>query len=117
MQTVCGTRGFVQKYPKCCIMFDGKEPVMDDAVEAIVSQYTQPHIAAIQEEGYRLGVPNIMNYTMDRRLIECLRQGLPLDMDVYDAAEWSCIAELSEQSALQGGVPVKIPDFTRGRWK
>lgn len=117
MQTVCGTRGFVQKYPKCCIMFDGKEPVMDDAVEAIVSQYTQPHIAAIQEEGYRLGVPNIMNYTMDRRLIECLRQGLPLDIDVYDAAEWSCIAELSEQSALQGGVPVKIPDFTRGRWK
>ena len=117
MQTVCGTRGFVQKYPKCCIMFDGKEPVMDDAVEAIVRQYTQPHIAAIQEEGYRLGVPNIMNYTMDRRLIECLRQGLPLDIDVYDAAEWSCIAELSEQSALQGGVPVKIPDFTRGRWK
>lgn len=117
MQTVCGTRGFVQKYPKCCIMFDGKEPVMDDAVEAIVSQYTQPHIAAIQEEGYRLGVPNIMNYTMDRRFIECLRQGLPLDIDVYDAAEWSCIAELSEQSALQGGVPVKIPDFTRGRWK
>ena len=117
MQTVCGTRGFVQKYPKRCIMFDGQEPVKGDAVEPIVSQYTQPHIAAIQEEGYRLGVPNIMNYTMDRRLIECLRQGLALDIDVYDAAEWSCIAELSEQSALQGGVPIKIPDFTRGRWQ
>ena len=117
MQTVCGTRGFVQKYPKRCIMFDGQEPVKGDAVEPIVSQYTQPHIAAIQEEGYRLGVPNIMNYTMDRRLIECLRQGLPLDIDVYDAAEWSCIADLSEQSALQGGIPIKIPDFTRGRWQ
>lgn len=117
MQTVCGTRGFVQKYPKRCIMFDGEEPVKGDAVEPIVSQYTQPHIASIQAEGYSLGVPNIMNYTMDRRLIECLRQGLPLDIDVYDAAEWSCISELSELSAQQGGVPVKVPDFTRGRWQ
>jgi len=117
MQTVCGTRGFVQKYPRRCIMLDGQEPVKGDAVEPIITQYTQPHIARIQEEGYRLGVPNIMNYTMDRRLIQCLREGLPLDMDVYDAAEWSCIAELSEQSAQGGGVPVKIPDFTRERGK
>ncbi len=117
MQTVCGTRGFVQKYPRRCIMFDGEEPVKGDAVEPIVAKYTKSHIARIQDEGYRIGVPNIMNYTMDRRLIECLREGMPLDMDVYDAAEWSCIAELSEQSALGGGIPVKIPDFTRGKWK
>jgi hypothetical protein len=57
-----------------------------------------------------------MNYTMDRRLIECLHRGLPLDIDVYDAAEWSCIAELSERSAQNGGIPVKIPDFTRAKW-
>ena len=114
MQTVCGTRGFVQKYPRRCIMLDGHEPIKGDAVEPIIAQYTLPHIARIQEEGYRLGVPNIMNYTMDRRLIHCLHEGLPLDMDVYDAAEWSCIAELSERSAQGGGVPVKIPDFTRG---
>lgn len=114
MQTVCGTRGFVQKYPRRCIMLDGQEPVKGDAVEPLIAQYTQSHIANIQEEGYRLGVSNIMNYTMDRRLIQCLREGLPLDMDVYDAAEWSCIAELSERSVQGGGVPVKIPDFTRG---
>lgn len=115
MQTVCGTRGFVQKYPRRCIMLDGQEPVKGDAVEPLVAQYTSPDIAAIQAEGHRLGVANIMNYTMDRRLIYCLREGLPLDIDVYDAAEWSCIAELSEQSALNGGIPVKIPDFTRGK--
>ena len=115
MQTVCGTRGYVQKYPRRCIMLDGHEPVKGDAVEPLVAQYTSPEIAAIQAEGYRLGVANIMNYTMDRRLIYCLREGLPLDIDVYDAAEWSCIAELSEQSTLNGGIPVKIPDFTRGR--
>lgn len=114
MQTVCGTKGFVQKYPRRCIMLDGQEPIKGAAVEPIVAKYTQPHIAKIQNEGYRLDVPNIMNYTMDCRLIQCLREGLPLDIDVYDAAEWSCIAELSEQSAMNGGVPVKIPDFTRG---
>ena len=98
-------------------MFDGQDPVKGDATDSIVAQYTQPEIAAIQAKGYELGVSNIMNYTMDYRLIYCLRHGLPLDMDVYDAAEWSCIAELSEQSALQGGIPIKIPDFTRGRWE
>lgn len=32
-------------------------------------------------------------------------------MDVYDAAEWSCITELSEKSVLNGSIPVEIPDF------
>ena len=117
MQTICGTRGFAQKYPTRCIMLDGGDPLTDDATDSLVTRYTQPEIAAIQQRGYALGVPNIMNYTMDDRLIHCLRHGLPLDMDVYDAAEWSCIAELSEQSAQGGGIPIKIPDFTRGRWK
>ena len=51
------------------------------------------------------------------RLIHCLRNGLPLDMDVYDAAEWSCITELSEKSVLNKSMAVEIPDFTRGAWK
>jgi len=58
-----------------------------------------------------------MDFTMDYRLIHCLRNGLPLDQDVYDAAEWSSIIELSEQSIANQGMPVKIPDFTRGAWK
>ena len=62
-------------------------------------------------------MPNEMNYIMDYRLIHCLRNGLPLDQDVYDAAEWSGITELSERSVRQGSVPVEIPDFTRGNWK
>lgn len=117
MQTICGTRGFAQKYPRRCIMLDGCDPIEDDNTEVAVTQYTQPEIAEIQKKGEALGVTNIMNYTMDYRLIYCLRHGLPLDMDVYDAAEWSCIAELSEQSALNGGIPMKIPDFTRGHWQ
>ena len=57
-----------------------------------------------------------MDFIMDYRLIYCLRRGLPLDMDVYDAAEWSSIVDLSAQSVAKGSIPVKIPDFTRGGW-
>lgn len=117
MQTLCGTRGFAQKYPRRCFMFDGQEAVKGDAVEPLLERFKHPFTATLGEDGQRLGVPNLMNYMMDRRLIHCLREGLPLDMDVYDAAEWSCITELSEQSARGGSVPVKIPDFTRGHWQ
>ena len=55
-----------------------------------------------------------MNYAMDCRLIHCLRRGLPLDIDVYDAAEWSCLAEITRLSAQRGGAPVEIPDFLNG---
>ena len=56
------------------------------------------------------------DYVMHYRLINCRRNGLPLDEDVYDAAEWSCIGELTEVSVLNGSKPVKVPDFTRGAW-
>ena len=58
-----------------------------------------------------------MDFIMDYRLIYCLRNGLPLDQDVYDAAEWSCLVELTEYSVRNGSVPVRIPDFTRGAWE
>ncbi len=38
-------------------------------------------------------------------------------MDVYDAAAWSAVSELSEQSVAQNGASVEFPDFTRGKWK
>ena len=56
-----------------------------------------------------------MSYFMDLRLAQCLQQGLPLDMDVYDLAEWCCVAELSKRSIEQGSMPVMIPDFVNHR--
>jgi glycosyl hydrolase family 109/GFO/IDH/MocA oxidoreductase family protein len=58
-----------------------------------------------------------MDFIMLYRLVQCMREGLEPDMDVYDAASWSAPAPLSETSVAQGSVPVKFPDFTRGRWK
>ena len=42
-------------------------------------------------------------------------KGGVLDMDVYDLAEWCCIAELSKRSIEQGSMPVMIPDFVNRR--
>ena len=54
---------------------------------------------------------------MDWRLIDCLRNGLPLDMDVYDAAAWSCITPLSIWSIANRSNSIDIPDFTADAWK
>jgi hypothetical protein len=58
-----------------------------------------------------------MDYVMSWRLVQCLREGLPPDLDVYDAATWSAPAALSEESVAGGSAPVEFPDFTRGRWE
>ena len=57
-----------------------------------------------------------MDFIMDYRLVYCLTNGLPLDMDVYDLAEWCCLSELGAISIANGNAPVEIPDFTRGSW-
>ena len=58
-----------------------------------------------------------MDYLEDYRLIKCLREGLPTDMNVYDAVALSVLTPLSEWSVANGSRPVEFPDFTRGRWK
>ena len=57
-----------------------------------------------------------MDYTMDARLVYCLQNGLPLDIDVYDLAEWCALAELGSISMDNGCAAVAFPDFTRGEW-
>lgn len=57
-----------------------------------------------------------MDYVMESRLVYCLQNGLPLDMDVYDLAEWCCIAELGTLSMDNNCATVTFPDFTRGYW-
>ena len=118
LQTVCGTKGFIQKYPLPTIQLDSQEKALTyPDTEVFVQQHEHPVTQYWGHESRRLNMPNEMNYVMDCRLIYCLQNGLPLDIDVYDAAEWSCISELSELSARQGSKPIEIPDFTSGNWQ
>lgn len=119
LHTICGTRGFAQKYPVLSIALDphAETSLERTELQEMMALYKHPFSSTFGEEAQRRNLPNEMNYVMDCRLIHCLRNGLPLDMDVYDAAEWSCITELSEKSVLNGSSPMEIPDFTRGNWQ
>ena len=113
-----GTKGYVQKYPAPYMAFapDTTDVLSGERCLAITEQYKHPFIAEYKERGVEICGTRWIDYLMDSRLIYCLRNGLPLDMDIYDAVEWSSLVELTEQSALAGGAVVEIPDFTRGKW-
>jgi hypothetical protein len=84
---------------------------------ALVEKYRHPLVEEYKTKGTEFcDGSHWIDYAMDSRLIYCLRNGLPLDMDIYDAVEWSSLVELTEQSARAGGAPIDIPDFTRGEW-
>ncbi len=114
-----GTRGFVQKWPVRGIALDpnAHEFMSDEEMEALLVEYEHPITKEVGELARKVGGHGGMDFTMDYRLIHCLRNGLPLDQDVYDAAEWSSIIELSEKSIANQSMSVKVPDFTRGAWE
>jgi predicted dehydrogenase len=118
LHTISGTKGFFQKYPSELIALEPNAHnfLSKEQIDSLMLQYEHPFIKEIGEFAKKVGGHGGMDFIMDYRLIYCLRNGLPLDQDVYDAAEWSCLVELTEQSVQNGGMPVKIPDFTRGDW-
>lgn len=118
LHTISGTKGFAQKYPTPNIALDpdSHQFLPEDKLNELLNEYEHPFIKEIGEKAKQVGGHGGMDFIMDYRLIHCLRNGLPLDMDVYDAAEWSCLVELTRISTTNGGFPVKIPDFTRGDW-
>ncbi len=119
---VSGTKGAFADYP-ARLFFDGQKDEEWQALRqkegrpagGIEDRYEDPlwkKLAKPAEESGHGG----MDYVMSWRLVQCLREGLPPDLDVYDAAAWSAPAALSEQSVARGSAPVEFPDFTRGRW-
>ncbi|MFP4621104.1 MAG: Gfo/Idh/MocA family protein [Bacteroidales bacterium] len=114
-----GTEGFVRKWPKRGIALepDAHSFMPDDEMEEMLEEYEHPIVKEVGKKAREVGGHGGMDFIMDYRLIYCLNNGLPLDMDVYDAAEWSAIVALSETSVENHGMPVKIPDFTRGAWE
>ena len=132
MYQLSGTKGFANKYPTEGYALDSKEIGSDvaanhedlnahsfvpaDVKKALMEKYKHPIVKDIEEKAKRVGGHGGMDFIMDYRLIYCLQNGLPLDMDVYDLAEWCCLAPLTEISLDNNSAPVEIPDFTRGAW-
>ncbi len=118
INTISGTKGILCDYPLRVALEPKAHAWMSETeLEELKRSYAHPLWSAQGATARKAGGHGGMDYLMDLRLCHCLRQGLPLDMDVYDAALWSSIVELSERSALRNGAPVEVPDFTRGGWK
>jgi predicted dehydrogenase len=132
MYQLTGTKGFANKYPVQGYALDAGE--IDPAIAAdhenltahrfvpaevrtaLMEKYKHPIVRDIEELAKSVGGHGGMDFVMDYRLIACLQNGLPMDMDVYDLAEWCCLIPLTEISLDNGSAPVEIPDFTRGAW-
>ena len=127
-----GTKGFANKYPVQGILLEFDESnsnivpdhenlnshkfLPEHIFKALMEKYRHPIQKELMEYAKKVGGHGGMDFIMDYRLIYCLRNGLPLDQDVYDAAEWSCIGELTAASIKHNSMPVAVPDFTRGEW-
>jgi hypothetical protein len=129
MYQIVGTKGFANKYPNRGLALGSEASevlhsddltaekyLRDEQRDSLLSAYKYPFVKEIEALARKVGGHGGMDFIMDYRLIYCLHNGLPLDQDVYDAAEWSCLVELSEVSIAHGSMPVVMPDFTRGEW-
>lgn len=57
-----------------------------------------------------------MDFFVLHAFIESIKRNTKTPMDVYDAAAWSAITPLSEESIALGNETVDFPDFTGGQW-
>jgi predicted dehydrogenase len=114
---ISGTKGAARKYPSPERIAFGHEWVKDAELKELYAKYTPAIIKHVGEIAKQIGGHGGMDFIMDWRLIDCLRNGLPLDQDVYDGALWSAIAPLSERSVAKRSRTVEVPDFTRGAWQ
>jgi len=116
LHLLSGTKGFAQKYPTENIAF-GHSFIKPEELKDLYSKYTPELVKFIGEQAKDVGGHGGMDFMMDWRLIDCLRNGLPLDQSVYDGASWSSIVPLSCESVAKNSKSVNIPDFTKGGWK
>ena len=122
IQLMSGTMGVLNDYPFRIALADkpgdpAHEWFDEKKTKEIQEQYKHPLWKVAGDIAKKMGGHGGMDFLMDLRLMYCLQNGLPLDMDVYDLAASCSLCELTERSATHRGASQDIPDFTRGGWK
>jgi hypothetical protein len=113
---VQGQRGIFQGYPhRLYIEGRGRNDQWQNAAD-VLAEFEHPLWKEIAEQAQGAGHGG-MDFIEDYRLIKCLREGLPTDMNVYDAAALSSVVGLSVASNAERARTVDVPDFTRGKWQ
>ncbi len=121
---VQGTNGILAGFPTRVALEGGVEGItknhhrwaQGEHLQALYEKYDHPlykRLSSVTRESGHGGMDGLMVY----RIVECLRNGLPLDQNLYEGCFWSAVSPLSEASVANGGAPQQFPDFTRGEWK
>lgn len=114
---IAGTNGIFRDYPPR-IYIEGESKNHEwETIDRFKPKFEHTLWTRMGELARRSGGHGGMDFLECYRLVQCLREGLAPDMDVYDAAAWSAPGPLSEMSVAKGSAPMEFPDFTRGRWK
>jgi predicted dehydrogenase len=118
IHTVVGTKGCAQKYPLPARIATGHEKWLSEAeVKKLEDKYSFDLVKQIGATARKVGGHGGMDFLMDWRWASLLRNGLPLDMDVYDGTSWTAIGLLSEISVANRSKSIDVPDFTGGSYK
>ena len=114
---ISGTKATAQQYPNPAIATSHEDWLTEKEFKKLEESYKPEILKRIGKLANQIGGHGGIDTLVLWRLIDCLRNGLPLDMDVYDAALWSSIAPLSEWSVANRSNSIDVPDFTSGAWK
>jgi hypothetical protein len=118
IHAITGTKALAQEYPlPARISTDMNGWVSQEEFDRLAREYTPMIIDRMSEMTKKFGGHGGGDILECWRLIDCLRNGFPLDQDVYDAAAWSSVVPLSEWSVLNRSNSIEVPDFTQGAWK
>lgn len=123
LNLIQGTKGILAGFPTRVALEGGIEGITEshhqwvqgEQLAALYDKYDHPlykRLSSTTSESGHGGMDGMMVY----RIIECLRNGLPLDQNVYEGCFWSAVSPLSERSVANDGTPQYFPDFTRGNW-
>ena len=125
LNLIQGTKGTLAGFPTRVALQGGVPGATENhnswaegqQLEALYEQYEHPMYKRLGALAKKMGGHGGMDFMMLYRMVECLREGIPLDQNVYEGCFWSAVSPLSEISVAQGGYPQEFPDFTRGKWK
>ena len=121
---ILGSKGALAGFPTRIALEGGFDRISKDHhswikgkdLKSLYEKYDHPLYKRLNSKTKKSGhggMDGIMMY----RIVECLKNGLPLDQNVYEGCFWSAVTPLSAKSIDEDGMPQQFPDFTRGMWK
>lgn len=125
LNLIQGTKGTLAGFPTRVLLQEDIKRVTNDHYEwfdeeqlqVIYEKYEHPLYKRLGTLAAKMGGHGGKDFMMRYRIVECLRNGTPLDQNLYEGCFWSAVAPLTETSVAQNGMPQEFPDFTRGDWK